>query len=46
VFPGDSEPDQRDQPGLDLSGLGDSGGLAGLLAQAQQMQQQLLAAQA
>jgi nucleoid-associated protein EbfC len=45
VFPGDSEPDQRDQPGLDLSGLGDSGGLAGLLAQAQQMQQQLLAAQ-
>ena len=41
MFPGDGEPEQ---PGLDLSGLDDSG-LAGLMAQAQQMQQQLLAAQ-
>jgi nucleoid-associated protein EbfC len=44
VFPGGGEPDQPGQTGLDLPGLGDSG-LAGLLAQAQQMQQQLLAAQ-
>jgi nucleoid-associated protein EbfC len=41
VFPGDGEPDQSgpDQFGPDQSGIG------ALLAQAQQMQQQLLAAQ-
>jgi nucleoid-associated protein EbfC len=41
LFPADSEPDQSgpDQSGPDQSGLG------ALLAQAQQMQQQLLAAQ-
>lgn len=41
MFPGDGEPDQTgpDESGIDQSGLG------ALLAQAQQMQQQLLAAQ-
>jgi nucleoid-associated protein EbfC len=51
VIPGDGEPDQSgpDQFGLDQFGLDQLGlegsGIAGLLAQAQQMQQQLLAAQ-
>ena len=46
MIPGDGEPDQPgpDQFGLDQLGL-DGSGIAGLLAQAQQMQQQLLAAQ-
>jgi DNA-binding YbaB/EbfC family protein len=46
VIPGDGEPDQPgpDQFGLDQLGL-DGSGIAGLMAQAQQMQQQLLAAQ-
>ena len=44
--PGDGEPDEpgADQFGLDQLGL-DGSGIAGLMAQAQQMQQQLLAAQ-
>jgi hypothetical protein len=51
VFPGGGEPDQpdSDQSGpdqLDLDQLGvDQSGIGALLAQAQQMQQQLLAAQ-
>jgi nucleoid-associated protein EbfC len=46
VIPGDGEPDQPgpDQFGLDQLGL-DGSGIAGLMAQAQQMQQQLLDAQ-
>jgi nucleoid-associated protein EbfC len=49
VIPADGEPeqsggDQADEFGLDQLGLGGSG-IAGLMAQAQQMQQQLLEAQ-
>jgi DNA-binding YbaB/EbfC family protein len=46
VIPADGEPDEPrpDQFGLDQLGL-DGSGIAGLMAQAQQMQQQLLAAQ-
>jgi nucleoid-associated protein EbfC len=46
LFPGDGDPDQSGPGPLDGDQLGlDQSGLSSLLAQAQQMQQQLLAAQ-
>jgi DNA-binding YbaB/EbfC family protein len=46
VIPGDGEPDEPGPDQFDLDQLGlDGSGIAGLMAQAQQMQQQLLAAQ-